>query len=293
MSLPGAADESTDPPATILEQLNRPVTKNCVLPLQPAVQVQRSSKSENDDDVDDVADQGESAQYDDDEDDDEKELSDNISVATVVDQSTDQIDINENCDKEQQYQGNCSKSDSHENVAVDVIDSERDQVDNAGNFTRVKNLFDTEEVLNLELQQPSPEVVDDPQQQQQQPQDDQHLSEKVCHHQLISEQVNENYSANLNTNIVNEYLAKSEKLILAEKELQQRSVIDVSEYNKLQDDHGDDDGLISNRNNREISPPPVPLETYRWEEARRARVQVGKRSSPPQNPFYNCSSLRW
>lgn len=241
MSLPGAV-ESTDQPATILEQLHRPVVTTPIpKPTFPAeVDVVHPTISSNSESVDDDQDCHE---------DDEKDLSDNISVATVVDQSI--IDVaDESGDEKQQQQ--------QQQQQGNIVISEKEVDHEAATIT--KSLFDTEEVLNLELQQLP--TIDD------------HRLEKVCH---INDEVNENYSVNPNTNISDERLKNSEQLNLSAAD--SRSLIESAE-DKLQQLQ-EKGAAIFDRNYREISPPPVPLVTYRWEEARRARVQVGYISSTP------------
>lgn len=283
MSLPGAGEaEST----TILEELNRSLVSSTSQQKEEHTQLQSSEPQQqhHQQDVSDDADHSNENSDDDelssDEDDD---LSENVSVvATVAVQEIVQPNENENCLRAVRKDSDRSRTTSAsdiENLNANNSDdpevySERlakvysdTAIENDGKLTSattVETLATTDKLGQSNTDQD----------------DEHHLTNVINTNEL--EQINNNNNQVLLDGVeavsllvddqVKSFLNEDSRVVGNDESEESKSIEGPENgFNIFRQE-----GYVPFRDSleREISPPPVPLVTYRWEEARRAREKV-------------------
>lgn len=271
MSLPGAGEAE---PTTILEELNRSLVSSTSQQEEEPTQLQRSQQQQHhqqdnqSNDGSDDADHSNDSSSDDNEscsDDDDDDLSENVSViATVAVQEIVQPNENEKCLRSVRTDSDRSRTTS----ASDVEDL------NANNS-------DEPEVSSERLAQVHCDIatkIDVKSAEELGHDNEHHITNAIITNEL--EQINDNNKQVLldGAEAVSLQVDDQVKSILNEN----YRVVDEPEESNSTDgpENGFNifrqEGYVPFRDSleREISPPPVPLVTYRWEEARRAREKV-------------------
>lgn len=286
MSLPGAGEAE---PTTILEELNRSLVSSTSHQerepnqLQSSQQQHHHQQDNQSDNSDDAADSNENSDDDESCSDDDDDLSENVSVvATVAVQEIVQPNENEKCLRAVRKDSDRSRTTSASDVEdLNASNSDEPEV-NSERLSDVHCDIAIKNDIKLESAESIVNSVNDVKlgQTDSDQNDEHHITNAIITDEL--EPINNNNNQLLLDGVEAVSLLVDEQVksilnedsrVLGNDEAEEWNSADGPEngFNIFRQE-----GYVPFRDSveREISPPPVPLVTYRWEEARRAREKV-------------------